>query len=312
MWNLVTDLGRLDIAFEPSGTQGYADVARDAVHLTILGTEVDVASLADVIRSKEAAGRDKDRLVLPVLRRIQEEMGRADVAPRALRLIPRHRTARVGRATTACGAHTDATERLFSLPSTQPFESRRRDTSTSSARTTPGRSELARNLVLPPGPSTLDASFDLGRPCLGRVPTSKGGEGRLNGKPPPVPTPGRPDAIRDGRADLPVEGRWPLGLAFVAIGFAVIGLAMVYPFLHESFSWSGLPGEDYSGWQETLWIVAFFVGLLSLTLAIASNIWGRRHRPRFRIPWSKVALRVAIFGAAVWLWPGCIAASSGL
>ena len=72
MWNLVTDLGWLDIAFEPSGTQGYADVARDAVHLTILGVEVDVASLADVIRSKEAAGRDKDRLVLPVLRRIQE------------------------------------------------------------------------------------------------------------------------------------------------------------------------------------------------------------------------------------------------
>lgn len=72
MWNLVTDLGRLDIAFEPSGTRGYADVARDAVHLTILGAEVDVASLADVIRSKEAAGRDKDRLVLPVLRRIQE------------------------------------------------------------------------------------------------------------------------------------------------------------------------------------------------------------------------------------------------
>jgi hypothetical protein len=72
-WNLVTDFGRLDLAFEPSGTGGYADVARDAVHLTILGAEVDVASLADVIRSKEAAGRDKDRLVLPVLRRLLEE-----------------------------------------------------------------------------------------------------------------------------------------------------------------------------------------------------------------------------------------------
>jgi hypothetical protein len=73
IWNLVTAFGRLDITFEPSGTSGFADVARDAVHLTILGTEVDVASLADVIRSKEAAGREKDRLVLPVLRRIQEE-----------------------------------------------------------------------------------------------------------------------------------------------------------------------------------------------------------------------------------------------
>jgi hypothetical protein len=75
IWNLVTDFGRLDVTFEPVGTGGYADVARDAVHLTVLGVEVDVASLADVIRSKEAAGREKDRLVLPVLRRLQEETG---------------------------------------------------------------------------------------------------------------------------------------------------------------------------------------------------------------------------------------------
>ena len=73
VWNLATDFGRLDLAFEPSGTRGYDDVARDAERLTILGVEVDVASLADVIRSKEAAGREKDRLVLPVLRRIQGE-----------------------------------------------------------------------------------------------------------------------------------------------------------------------------------------------------------------------------------------------
>lgn len=76
MWNLVTDHGRLDVAFEPSGTSGFDDLARDAVHLTILGVEVDVASLADVIRSKEAAGRERDRLVLPVLRRIAEEQAR--------------------------------------------------------------------------------------------------------------------------------------------------------------------------------------------------------------------------------------------
>lgn len=72
VWNLVTDHGRLDIMFEPAGTSGYEDLAREAVRLTILGVDVDVASLADVIRSKEAAGREKDRLVLPVLRRIAE------------------------------------------------------------------------------------------------------------------------------------------------------------------------------------------------------------------------------------------------
>jgi hypothetical protein len=33
---------------------------------------VNVASLADVIRSKEAAGREKDRAVLPILRRVLE------------------------------------------------------------------------------------------------------------------------------------------------------------------------------------------------------------------------------------------------
>jgi predicted nucleotidyltransferase len=72
-WNLVTDHGRLDVAFRPSGTAGYDDVARGAVRLKILGIDVDVASLADVVRSKEAAGREKDRLVLPVLRRILDE-----------------------------------------------------------------------------------------------------------------------------------------------------------------------------------------------------------------------------------------------
>jgi hypothetical protein len=75
VWNLVTDHGRLDITFQPSGTRGFEDLSRDAVHLTILGVPVDVASLADIIRSKEAAGREKDRLVLPVLRRIAEETG---------------------------------------------------------------------------------------------------------------------------------------------------------------------------------------------------------------------------------------------
>ena len=73
VWNLVTDHGRLDLTFQPSGTQGYDDLVRDASHLVILGVGVDVASLADIIRSKEAAGREKDRLVLPVLRRLAEE-----------------------------------------------------------------------------------------------------------------------------------------------------------------------------------------------------------------------------------------------
>jgi hypothetical protein len=68
IWNLVTDHGRLDLTFEPSGTSGYEDLRRDAVSLRVMGQPVDVASLADVVRSKQAAGRRKDELVLPVLR----------------------------------------------------------------------------------------------------------------------------------------------------------------------------------------------------------------------------------------------------
>lgn len=75
IWNLVTDHGNLDITFVPSGTRGYDDLVRDVETIAVRGIPVPVASLADVIRSKEAAGREKDRLVLPVLRRLLEMRG---------------------------------------------------------------------------------------------------------------------------------------------------------------------------------------------------------------------------------------------
>jgi hypothetical protein len=74
-WTLRTRLGDLDIVFVPAGTQGFDDLSADAV-LTDLGTtrpvRVLIASLADVIRSKEAANREKDRAQLPALRRTLE------------------------------------------------------------------------------------------------------------------------------------------------------------------------------------------------------------------------------------------------
>ena len=72
IWNLVTDRGNLDITFQPSGTYGYEDLRRDAVRMTVRGVEVPVAALADVIRSKEAADRQRDRAILPTLRRMLE------------------------------------------------------------------------------------------------------------------------------------------------------------------------------------------------------------------------------------------------
>jgi hypothetical protein len=70
IWNLQTSKGDLDITFEPSGTRGYEDLKRDLVHMRVRGLDVPVASLADVIRSKEAAGRERDRAVLPGLREL--------------------------------------------------------------------------------------------------------------------------------------------------------------------------------------------------------------------------------------------------
>jgi len=73
--NLTTRAGNLDITFVPSGTRGYSDLRRDAVHISVEDVPVVVASLADVIRSKAAANRPKDRAVLPVLRRLLEHQG---------------------------------------------------------------------------------------------------------------------------------------------------------------------------------------------------------------------------------------------
>jgi hypothetical protein len=70
VWNLTTPYGDLDISFVPDGTEGFADLTREAAATSILGLEVTVASLADVIRSKQAANRPKDQRVLPTLREI--------------------------------------------------------------------------------------------------------------------------------------------------------------------------------------------------------------------------------------------------
>jgi len=69
-WDLTTDAGDLDLAFHPAGTQGYVDLRRDAVATQLYNVTVHVASLSDVIRSKQAANRPKDQRVLPTLREI--------------------------------------------------------------------------------------------------------------------------------------------------------------------------------------------------------------------------------------------------
>ena len=77
-WNLVTDAGDLDISFVPSGTRGFPDLRRNAVAIELLGSTISVASLPDIIRSKQAAGRPKDIAALPILRRLLDEIERRD------------------------------------------------------------------------------------------------------------------------------------------------------------------------------------------------------------------------------------------
>ncbi len=75
VWNLTTRFGDLDISFVPSGTAGFADLDRSAEPVEFAGVVVRVASLADVIRSKQAANRPKDQRVLPALREILARRG---------------------------------------------------------------------------------------------------------------------------------------------------------------------------------------------------------------------------------------------
>ena len=74
MVNLKTEFGDFDLSFEPAGFSGYDELLRNAVEVPVAGTVATVASLDDVIRSKEIANRDKDRATLPVLYALQDEI----------------------------------------------------------------------------------------------------------------------------------------------------------------------------------------------------------------------------------------------
>lgn len=78
MLNLTTDSGDLDISFHPSGTDGYADLVRSAQERSLGTVTIRLAALADIVRSKEAAGRDKD---IRALTELYELLRRADSTP---------------------------------------------------------------------------------------------------------------------------------------------------------------------------------------------------------------------------------------
>jgi hypothetical protein len=70
VWNLICPDGEFDISFHPSGIPGgYDQLAANSHRVRVSDVDVVVADLADVIRSKESAGRPKDLQVLPLLYR---------------------------------------------------------------------------------------------------------------------------------------------------------------------------------------------------------------------------------------------------
>jgi len=86
-WTFVTKQSYLDIALLPDGTRGYDDLRRAATQEQITDTvTIFVAALADVIRSKEAAGREKDRAVLPILRQVLERSRKKDRGDQGMEL----------------------------------------------------------------------------------------------------------------------------------------------------------------------------------------------------------------------------------
>lgn len=72
--NFTTRYGDFDVSFLPAGTTGFEDLSATAIEFDLDGLIVPVASLEDVIRSKEAANRQKDRDQLPSLKALLEEI----------------------------------------------------------------------------------------------------------------------------------------------------------------------------------------------------------------------------------------------
>lgn len=67
VWNLWTTAGPVDVTLRPAGTDGYETFVPGITVLDYRGVEVPTADLADVARSKEAAGRAKDLMALPAI-----------------------------------------------------------------------------------------------------------------------------------------------------------------------------------------------------------------------------------------------------
>lgn len=71
---LRTDLGPVDFLSSVAGVGGFEAVRANAIDVELFGRRCRVISLDDLIRSKEALGRDKDREGLRHLHAIREKL----------------------------------------------------------------------------------------------------------------------------------------------------------------------------------------------------------------------------------------------
>jgi len=66
-FTLSTDVGALDLLGEVAGLGGYAEVLSVSEEMIVYGTASRVLTLEGLVKSKQAAGRTKDLLILPEL-----------------------------------------------------------------------------------------------------------------------------------------------------------------------------------------------------------------------------------------------------
>ena len=74
MVNLTTVAGDFDLTFEPAAFPGYETLLARSVRMNLFGIDVQVAALRDIIASKAAADRPKDRRALPDLYALEDEI----------------------------------------------------------------------------------------------------------------------------------------------------------------------------------------------------------------------------------------------
>ena len=78
MFTLSTRYGDLDLLAHPDPGLDFESLVGRSIAAEVLGVEVRVASLEDLMAMKRAAGRPKDRIELEILGALREELDRRD------------------------------------------------------------------------------------------------------------------------------------------------------------------------------------------------------------------------------------------